>query len=425
MMTSICVVGLGFVGLTTALGFAEKGYRVIGMEQNPQRKASLVSGNIPFHEPGLSEALKRHLNQDFFISDDPFVDIGQSDFIFLCVETPLGEKGEGDMRFLREAFCQVLEALPQDRFPVVIVKSTVPIGTHQDILLPILQERGWVLGDNIGLAQNPEFLREGSSWLDFIQPDRIVLGINDSHSQRLLAALYEPFSAPIQWMNPTTAEYTKYLSNALLATLISFSNEMSLLAEQVPEVEIIKAFKALHADKRWFNGEMKGYVWPGCGFGGACLPKDIRALEATGDKYQVQMSLIKSVIEINQFMPMHLVEKIEEVASREKKLGVLGLSFKPGSDDVRGSVAVPVIEELLRRGYRNLLCYDPLAAKTFQKYYPKLDIKIANRLEEVVDHAEAIVVLLSCPEFHGLKQKTKVPIIDGRHFLRSGEENEI
>ena len=274
----ITVFGLGFVGLTTAVGFAEKGIKVYGIDVNEERTAVIREGRLPFFEPGLDEALVRNLNKTFFVTENVMQAVAESDCIYYCVGTPYGEGGQADLTYLYSAVESTLSGIQDEKFRVLVTKSTIPPSTTKEKIVPFVEEKGFQVGRQIGIANNPEFLREGYCWDDFMNADRIVLGISDSRSEEILRRLYAGFDIPVFAVSLNTGEFIKYLSNTLLATLISYSNEMSVMADTVGDIDVAGAFRILHMDKRWGGCSMTSYVYPGCGYGGYCLPKDTNAI---------------------------------------------------------------------------------------------------------------------------------------------------
>ncbi len=396
----IAVVGMGFVGLTTALGFAEKGFQVVGLEQHPERLAVLQRGEVPFHEPHLAEALERHLGGNFRLNEP----IDQARAIFFCVGTPSSDDGEADLTDLSKA---VQSVLPTQA--VLVIKSTVPPSTAHDRILPLL-------GQHRLLASNPEFLREGMAWDDFLNPDRIVIGELNPESGDVLEELYRPFGAPVHRVSLNTAEFVKYLSNTMLATMISFANEQSMVAHAVGDIQIACAFKILHQDRRWSSG-MHNYVYPGCGFGGYCLPKDAAALVHRARTAGVEPRILRDVLEVNDGIRTFHLDRLETLIPKGARIGVLGLAFKPGSDDVRETPARDIIVGLLERGYTSLTAYDPVAGEAFQRAYG-LPIAMAPSLEELVQGSEHLVLLTAWPEFRERREllETK-PLYDLRYAL--------
>lgn len=411
----VTVFGLGFVGLTTALGFADKNNKVYGIEVNPERVKILESGKLPFHEPGLDEALNRNLNKNFFITDNLSQAISESDCVYYCVGTPYGEDGQADLTYLFNAIESTLNELNDDKFRVLVTKSTIPPTTTKERVIPFIEEQGYTIGEQLGVANNPEFLREGYCWDDFINSDRIVLGVSDEKSEELLRQLYDSFDCPIFTVSLNTGEFIKYLSNTLLATLISFSNEMSMIADNLGDIDVANAFRILHLDKRLKDSGIASYIYPGCGYGGYCLPKDTNAIYALSKSKGFTPEILENTIKTNDDMHIFITEKIIRNIEKEDKIGILGLSFKPGSDDVRDTPAAKVINELIDRGYSNIIAYDPLAIDEFKKYYD-FDIKYAD-YENVLEESDELVILTAWDEFKEVKNITNKAVIDCRYML--------
>ena len=248
--------------------------------------------------------------------------------------------------------------------------------------------------------------------------DRIVCGVGDKKTGELLSSLYSSFEIPFFAVSLNTGEFIKYLSNTLLATMISYSNEMSKIANAIGDIQVKEAFNILHMDKRWADCNMRTYVYPGCGYGGYCLPKDTEALYAASVNRGYEPMILKNVIEINDTMPLFMVEKIEAVADKNSSIAILGLSFKPGSDDVRDSASAKIIDFLLKRGYRNVNVYDPVANNEFNKAYSNLEVNYFNSLDEACMHSEVLVIATSWQEFKGIDNRySEKRIIDCRYFL--------
>ncbi len=416
----ISVLGLGFVGLTTGLGFAKKGYKTFGFDINEDRLNSLKNHNIPFFEPHLKEVLEETLGQTFFL-DVAFEEaIKSSDAVFLCVGTP--EKGDGsaDLTFLLNGIEQILK-VNTNKFQVLITKSTVPPSTLTTEVIPFVEQK---LAENpdrqIGFASNPEFLREGYCWEDFIEPDRVVIGVEDDKSKEILDKIYQPFGAPIHYVNYNTAEFIKYLSNTLLSTMISYSNEMSMIAGAIGNIEVKNAFRILHEDKRWFGqpAGMKSYVYPGCGYGGYCLPKDTAALISVAEKNGYSPSMLKANLQVNKEIKPFLVGQIVSEVDTSSTIGILGLSFKPNSDDVRITPTKEIIEQLLDKGYSKLVAYDPISNEEFKAHYPELAITYMDKLDDLVEEADNLVLLTGWDEFKNKKEQIqKKRVFDFRYTL--------
>jgi len=409
---NIAVFGLGFVGLTTALGFADKGFTVRGFDINETRCGEIAACRVPFHEPGLDDALVRNLNKTFTLVNSAIDAVKDCDICFMCVGTPGTPDGGADLTYLYAAIDSIVAKVSPEC--VFVVKSTVPPGTTSTKVEPYV--RG--LGYSNSVAANPEFLREGYCWEDFVYPDRVVCGINDEHSEKLLAEIYAPFGAPVEFVEPNTAEFIKYLSNSLLATMISYANEMALLADTVGDINVAKAFRTLHTDKRLAGSGIASYIYPGAGYGGYCLPKDTEALSFLANSHGLTTEMLDSGIKMNHSMPKRWADKIATIVSdTDVSIGILGLSFKPGSDDVRDSPSAKIIKELMTMGYKNFYAYDPLANKEFADLFD-LDINYCNSITEVCANAKAVALITAWEEFKAVD--TEYPenqFIDCRYYL--------
>lgn len=414
---TVTVIGLGFVGLTTALGFAEHGHLVYGIEADRERLKAISSGRVPFREPGLDEALGRQLGQNFLPTEDWEKAIADSDIIYYCVGTPYGPDGQADLTALRRAAAQSVAAIHDDKFRVLVVKSTVPPTTTRDCIIPFIEKLGKQVPEQLGAANNPEFLREGHCWEDFMNADRIVLGVSDPRSEGMLRELYQPFGVPVCAVSLNTGEFIKYLSNTVLACLISYANEMSLAADAIGGIDTAEAFRILHMDHRWQTGTIRSYFYPGCGYGGYCLPKDTSAFYQAAKRAGFEGGILRQVIETNNAMPEAAAERIIRAANGDSGvcIGILGLSFNPGSDDVRDTPSAKIIRELNRKGYRNILAYDPAAARAFQKQY---DLACrCTSFEKILEEADLFAITTAWPEFQELRERTEKTIVDCRYML--------
>lgn len=405
----IAVIGLGFVGLTTALGFAKKGFKVNGFDNDTIKINNIKEGNIPFYERGLSDALKSVLNKNFYVALNLQDALLNAEAVFFCVGTPCNSAGEANLEYLKAAVKDAIKYTSNKC--IFIVKSTVPPGTTENIITPIAEGRS--------VAMNPEFLREGCAWHDFMYPDRIVAGVGDYRASEVINKIYESFDAPIYLVSRNTAEFVKYLSNTLLANLISFSNEMCGLAETIGNINISHAFKVLCEDKRLKNSGICSYIYPGCGYGGSCLPKDTTALLTLSKKCNYSMPILNSVIQTNLDMPLRTAKKIiSNISTQNANIGILGLAFKPNSDDVRYSPAATVINELQKQGYDNIFAYDPLANQTFADANKLLNINYCNSLDDVCEHCDVVAIITTWQEFLDIDKKyPNINFIDCRYFL--------
>lgn len=401
----ITVLGLGFVGLTTGLGFAKKGFKTFGFDIDINRINQLKNYEIPFFEPHLENILRETLGKDFFLDIDFKSAIQQSEAVFLCVGTPGKDDGSADLTYLLKAIDQIID-IDTPVYQVIVTKSTVPPSTVSNKVIPYVNN---ALKNNprrkIGFASNPEFLREGFCWEDFINPDRIVIGVEDEHAKDILNKIYRPFNAPMHYVNYNSAEFIKYLSNTLLSTLISYSNEMSIIANAIGNIDVPTAFRILHEDKRWYGSPagMSKYVYPGCGYGGYCLPKDTSALANISSDHGFNTPMLKANLEINKQIKFFIANQIETMVGKNETIGILGLSFKPDSDDVRITPTKDIISLLLEKKFNSIYAYDPVANKEFKKNYPELMINYCNSLEELVEKADNLVILTGWKEFKDKK----------------------
>ena len=416
----IGVVGLGFVGLTTALGFAEKGIEVNAVEADGDKLSKILSGHVPFLEAGLEEALIKHLGKQFSPNRSYDVMVQRSSIILVCVGTPEKEGGKVDLSFIFKAVDQVMQSINDQEHRLILIKSTVPPGTVREIRKH-LNER-FESASNIVLGSNPEFLREGFALKDFIDPDRVVIGLeNEVYWKSILEELYGKFCKEIYFTNPDTAEFVKYLSNTFLSTLISYSNEMSIVARTLGNIEIKKAFNLLHKDRRFFGSPapITSYVFPGCGYGGYCLPKDTKAIVALSQEHGFIPDILNNNILVNEkIMDILLSGVCHTYPDKSTKVGILGLSFKPDSDDVRDSPAARCIRTLNSLGYGNIYAFDPVASNNFKENYKNLEVKYVKKLEEILTIVDTIIIVTAWKEFGSVPNLFNKKIFDFRYFLQ-------
>ncbi len=270
---------------------------------------------------------------------------------------------------------------------------------------------------NFAVANNPKFLREGHCWEDFIGADRIVIGCDDAAATEKLVNLYKPLNVPIKCVTPSTGEFVKYLSNTLLATLISYSNEMAQAADTIGDIEVAEAFKIIHMDKRWNDCNMTSYLYPGCGYGGYCLPKDTNAFFAQSKAKGFSPPILQNVIATNDKRPSIIAEKIVAGLDKESGIGILGLSFKPLSDDVRDTPAFHIIKEIFAAGYKNIFAYDPVANQNFIESYPDLPIKIFDSARKVYNASKVLAIVTAWDEFKKVPAFGNKKIVDCRYML--------
>ncbi len=407
----ISVIGCGYVGCVTGACFADLGHDVVFVDLDPGKIIAINAGKAPIYEPGLDELLQK--NSSKLVATDDLADaVSRTEITFICVGTPSKQDGSIDLTYVRSAAAEIGRVLKEKQDHTVIVKSTVLPGTTEGVVLPILEtESGKRAFIEFGLASNPEFLREGSALTDFFTPDRIIIGASDDRSRRLLEELCSPIDCPKMITAIPVAEMIKYVSNAFLATKISFANEIGNICKQMG-IDTAEVFRGVGMDHR-IN---PAFFQSGIGFGGSCFPKDVRALIAKAEEVGVEPKILKDVIEVNEEQPLKLLELLTaHLPDLDRKtIGLLGLAFKPNTDDIRESRAIPIVETLLRKG-ATVLAYDPMAMGNFRKLYPQI-----NYVPTAVDvlAADAVLITTEWKEFESLSYSGKI-VIDGRRIERA------
>jgi UDPglucose 6-dehydrogenase len=412
----ICVVGIGYVGLVTAGCLAETGNNIVCVDNNEKKIANLKNGVIPIYEPGLTEIVKHNekLGRLQFTTDLKF-GVDNSFIIFLAVGTPSAQDGSCDLSAIISVASEIAEYL--NSYRIIATKSTVPVGTYNKVT-EIIKSKSKIKFDYVS---NPEFLKEGSAVEDFMSPDRIIIGTANPEVQGRMAQLYSPFmrrGSRILFMDPASAEMTKYAANMMLATRISFMNELSVLCEKVgADIEMVR--HGIGSDSRIG----RSFLFAGIGYGGACFPKDVRALIHTGSTHSVEMTIAKSVQQVNINQQKRFAARIiEYFKGQEDKtvLAVWGLAFKAKTDDIRESPAINCIKKILDSGIQ-VNAYDPAAAETAMS---AVDGKIQTFQNgyDVLDNADALVIFTDWqefrnPDFELITTKLKKPVIfDGRNL---------
>ncbi len=408
----IGVFGIGYVGLTTALGFASKGHRVFAVDRDEEKVESLRSGQVPIFEPGARELLRENLSRLHFSTRGEDA-VKNAEVLFISVGTPSLPDGSADLSQVEEVAKFIAEHM--EAYKLIVEKSTVPVHTAYWIKRTVnLYKRGDAPFD---VVSNPEFLREGSALRDFLHPHRIVIGTETERARKIMGELYRDFNAPIIFTDVKTAEIIKHASNSFLATKISFINMVADLCEAVgADVEMVA--RGMGLDPRIG----KEFLRAGVGFGGSCFPKDIKAFYRIAEENQVDFSLLKEVERINLERPLKFLRKIKGVMwnLRGKKIGVLGLSFKPNTDDVREAPSLKVIELLLGEG-AEVEAYDPVAGENAKKSMPAL--RLSRDPYSLAQGANALALITEWEEFRDLDWKRvrelmDTPIVfDGRNFL--------
>ncbi len=417
---TIAVIGAGYVGLVTGACFAQKGNRVIVVENNRTKIDQLLSGAVPFYEPGLDVLVSSGISEKtlIFVNNIASALEYKPEIIFSCVGTPPLDNGAADLSFVWNVAREIGKSITD--YCVVVNKSTVPVGTAQKVKQLILNElkiRG--IDISFDVASNPEFLKEGDALSDFLQPDRVVVGVESDRAKLILEALYKPFlhnEGQFICMNIPSAELTKYASNAMLATRISFMNQIAGIADCVgADVEQVKL--GMSKDRRIGAS----FLNAGIGYGGSCFPKDVKALIHTGSEVGYEMSLVKEVDNVNEMQRINFINKIMDFYNKniqQKVFGVWGLAFKPETDDIRCAPSIDVIKSLLANGAK-VIAYDPVAISNV-KAELKDSISYAKTSQEVLEAADSLIILTEWKEFTKtniinftrLKNKT---VFDGRN----------
>lgn len=415
----ISIIGTGYVGLVTGIGLAELENKVIFVDIDKNKVNSINSAEPPVYERGLKELMQRNKGR-YYAATDYYEAIMNSEITFICVGTPSKEDESIDLRYIESASKGVGETLAnKDGFHVVVVKSTVIPGTTEEVVKPIIEkESGKKAFEDFGLAMNPEFLREGNAVEDFFNPDRIVIGVKDEKTKSILDELYKQFNCPKLFTDIKTAEMIKYTSNAFLATKISFANEIGNICKKLG-IDVYKVFEGVGLDHR-IN---PAYFRAGIGFGGSCFPKDVKALIRKAEELGEEPKILKAVIEVNEKQPLKMIELLKKHIPnlRDREIGILGLAFKPDTDDVRESRATPIVKALLREG-ANIIAYDPKAMNNFAKIFPQ--IEYAKSAQEVIDKSDAVLIVTEWKEFEELDYEGKI-VIDGRRIEKARKKVKI
>ncbi len=431
----IGVIGSGYVGLTTGICLASIGHHMTIYDIHKEKLKEIQAKKMPFYEKGLQKELETvvdsgNLGITYSVQDM----VENSDGCFVCVGTPSKKDNSIDLTQIKDAITNLgiaIKNCDKDNY-IVIVRSTVVPSTTRTVILPILNQI--LTSRSFGLCIVPEFLREGQAFSDFMNPDKIVIGYLDEKSKGFVSKIFEYFKdqARIIFTNPETAEMIKYTNNAFLSTLISFSNEIANLSEKIKGVDTFEVMKALVADKRIttkFDGneiipELVTYLLPGCGFGGSCFPKDIKAITEFASSHGSKTPLLEAVLRINEERPKKIISLTESILGelRNKKIGILGLAFKPETDDIRSSPSIEAIKILQDKGSA-IVAYDPKVGEEDLKKLGIKNVNLCNSIEECLKDSNIGILLTKWPEFKKidgkfLKRIMKNPLIlDGRGFL--------
>jgi UDPglucose 6-dehydrogenase len=412
----IAVIGSGYVGLVAGTCFADSGNDVVCVDKDASKIEALRSGVIPIYEPGLEELVAKNVREKrlFFTTELPEA-VGPAEVVFIAVGTPEGENGEADLKYVLDAAVQVGKALRA--YTVVVDKSTVPVGTAAKVKAALAS----VTGVEFDVVSNPEFLKEGAALEDFFKPDRVVIGADSERARKIMAELYGPFvrtENPILFMDTRSAELTKYAANSMLATRISFMNDIAALCEKVgADVDLVR--KGMGADKRI------GYpfLFPGVGYGGSCFPKDVKALVTTAREHGIEFDLLRAVERTNERQKAVLLHKaIRHFGALDgRTFAVWGLSFKPKTDDMREAPALTLVEGLLGKGAK-VQVHDPVAMEVARRHFGNR-VTYAATPYDALEGADALFVVTEWndfrhPDFGRMSSVMKSPVVfDGRNVF--------
>ncbi|OYU27259.1 MAG: UDP-glucose 6-dehydrogenase [Burkholderiales bacterium PBB2] len=418
----VTAIGTGYVGLVTGACLAEMGNHVVCLDVNPEKIRILNEGQIPIHEPGLLDIVRRNVaagRLQFTTDIDRAVNHGT--IMFIGVGTPPDEDGSADLQYVLAAARSIGQRMTD--YKVIVDKSTVPVGTADRVRAAVAEElakRGSNL--NFSVVSNPEFLKEGAAVEDFMKPDRIIVGSDDEQATLFMRALYSPFTRNhdrMIVMDLRSAEFTKYAANAMLATRISFMNEMALLAEKVgADIELVR--RGIGSDPRIGYS----FLYAGAGYGGSCFPKDVKALIRAAEGEGIPLRVLTAVEQANERQKLLLVDKVVSRFGSDltgRHFALWGLAFKPNTDDMREAPALVIVQELLRRG-ATLAAYDPVAMPEAQRLLgDQAGLQLCPSAEAALEGADALLLITEwkefrTPDFDGIQRALKQPVVfDGRN----------
>lgn len=426
---NITVIGTGYVGLVSGACFAKMGVVVTCVDVNEEKIESLKKGHIPIYEPGLSELVTKNVEKErLFFTTNIKDSLSSADIVFSCVGTPPKANGEADL----SQVLSVAKSFGQniDKYTIFVNKSTVPVGTGEQIKKIIQEELD---KRNVEIAfdvvSNPEFLKEGTAIKDFMQPDRVIIGTESELAKEVMSRLYRPFllnNFRVYFMDLLSAEMTKYAANAMLATRISFMNDIANLCDIVgANIDMVR--KGIGTDERIGNK----FLYAGCGYGGSCFPKDVIALIHSAEQYGYQMKVIKAVDEVNNTQKHKVVEKLKKILPElnGKVISLWGLAFKPETDDMREAPSLTIIKDLLDAG-AIVKAYDPIATSECKKYVGD-NIEYADDMYSALENSDALILVTEwkqfrIPQWEKVKRLLKTPIIiDGRNIYDRKEVEEF
>ena len=422
---NIAIVGTGYVGLVSGACFAEMGIDVTCVDINPEKIKCLLNGEIPIYEPGLDDLVKRNVEAGrLHCTTDLTTCLDNVEVVFSAVGTPPDEDGSADLQYVLEVARTFGRNIK--KYTILVTKSTVPVGTAKKVKA-VIEEELTKRGEQIDfeVASNPEFLKEGAAIKDFMSPDRVVVGVESDRAKKVMERLYRPFQMNnyrLYFMDIPSAEMTKYAANAMLATRISFMNDIANLCDLVgANVDMVR--KGIGADTRIGSK----FLYPGCGYGGSCFPKDVKALAHTAREYGYTMGVIEAVEAVNERQKEIVVKKLQDKLGtlRGKTIALWGLAFKPETDDMREAPALVVIEKLLEAG-ASVKVYDPVAMDECRRRIGDRVVYCKDMYDVVID-ADALAVLTEWKEFRipswsVIKRVMKQPVlVDGRNIYSKDE----
>lgn len=422
---NIAIVGTGYVGLVSGACFAEMGIDVTCVDINPEKIKCLLNGEIPIYEPGLDDLVKRNVEAGrLHFTTDLTTCLDNVEVVFSAVGTPPDEDGSADLQYVLEVARTFGRNIK--KYTILVTKSTVPVGTAKKVKA-VIEEELTKRGEQIDfeVASNPEFLKEGAAIKDFMSPDRVVVGVENDRAKKVMERLYRPFQMNnyrLYFMDIPSAEMTKYAANAMLATRISFMNDIANLCDLVgANVDMVR--KGIGADTRIGSK----FLYPGCGYGGSCFPKDVKALARTAREYGYTMGVIEAVEAVNERQKEIVVKKLQDKLGtlRGKTIALWGLAFKPETDDMREAPALVVIEKLLEAG-ASVKVYDPVAMDECRRRIGDRVVYCKDMYDVVID-ADALAVLTEWKEFRipswsVIKRVMKQPVlVDGRNIYSKDE----
>ena len=415
----IAVVGTGYVGLVVGACLAENGNTVVCVDKDRAKIDTLRAGRMPIYEPGLEEIVRRNHEEDrLSFSTDLEAAVGESEIVFIAVGTPQGEDGSADLQHVLGVAHEIGRAI--NKYTVVVDKSTVPVGTARRVRAAIAAETS----EEFSVVSNPEFLKQGAAIEDFMKPDRVVIGSDDERSATVMKELYAPFTrtgAPIIMMDTASAELSKYAANSILATRISFMNEIANVCELVG-ADVDQVRRAVGSDRRIGMS----FLFPGVGYGGSCFPKDVKALLRSSKDQGYEFKILDAVEAVNDAQKLRLVCKMQEHFGDlgGRTIALWGLAFKPRTDDMREAPAIAIVIRLLELG-ASVRAYDPEARDTAKRLFGDR-IAICEKSYDAVQDADALAVVTEWnefrePDFKRIKRLLKAPVIfDGRNLYSPG-----